>query len=225
MKQRAFVAVALGAVALLAASLVMASNMGFKLNYQLTGPAAAPENGTNTIALPFNQQTGINTAADLAADINATGPGQVVQVSRYVKSTASLNSYVTTGADPVGFALVPGEGYRVQVDGNVNYIIVGSHDPGLGITLTGPAAAPENGTNTYTYPYHSIASNAAELAAEIDAAGGVGTVVQVSRYVKSTASLSSYVTSGADPTGFALVPGEAYRIQVGSDVTFTPAHY
>lgn len=216
--------IALILAAVVVAGGVFASNMGFKLNYPLTGPVTGTsENGTNTIGLPLNMQTGLADAFDLIQDIELSGgPGSVTNVQTYVKSAGGLALY--DGATGAPFPLVSGEHYRVQVASDISYIIVGSHDPSMGITLTGPVlGTSENGTNTYAYPYHSVSVLADQLLAEIDAAAGSPVAVNIQRYVKSAGGLDLY--DGATGAAFPLVPGEGYRIQVSADVTFIPAHY
>jgi len=108
------------AVALTGTALV-ASNMGFKLNYALNLAGAAPDTGTTTLALPDNRQTGLNNALDLMNDI---GFANVLSVQKYLKASDSLQVY--TGRKNVGgpnaFALAPGEAYRIRVGTTVNYI-------------------------------------------------------------------------------------------------------
>jgi hypothetical protein len=111
---------ALGLTALLVAGGLMASNMGFKLNYQLSGPGSS-NSGTNTLALPYNQQTNLLDAKNLIDDINAAaGSSVVVQVARFLKATDGTESY--TGTFGTAFPLVPGQAYTVQVNSTVTYI-------------------------------------------------------------------------------------------------------
>src|SRR5262245_45164412 len=101
-----------GAVALTGTALV-ASNMGFKLNYQLLQPGGGVSlSGTNTIALPDNRQTGLNDAKNLMDDI---GFNNILEVQKFIKSNDSLQVYTgRKGTGPV-FSLAPGEGYRVKM--------------------------------------------------------------------------------------------------------------
>lgn len=223
MRNRAFLVTAVAVAAMLVAGGLFASNMGFKLNYQLQGPGGGSLSGTSTVSLPYNAQTNLNNALDLIQDINAAaGASVVVAVSQFVKTNDGLNSY--DGVAGTAFALVPGQGYRVAVNASVNYIIVGSHDPGLVIGFDGPGTNGSlSGTNSYAYPYHATSANASDLIAEINAAAGAGVVVAVSQFVKSNDGLNSY--DGVAGTAFALVPGESYRVTVNSDVSFVPSHF
>ena len=228
MRKRTFLVAAVGLVAVLVAGGLFASNMGYKLNYALEGQGVNNSNtGTTSLALPYNQQTDLLDAEGLLLDINATGGGVANQIARLVKSTD--NPEVYTGFSGTNFLLVPGEGYQVKVDagGTINYIIVGSHNPALGIDLDGQGTNGSNtGTTRWSYPYHSTAANAEDLIMEINAFTGVTSVLQVARLIKSTDGLEVY--TGFSGTNFTLTPGEAYDIKVdaGLDVTaWIPSHF
>ena len=225
MSKRNYVVVAVAVAALLVAGGLFASNMGFKLNYVMDGPGDnGSASGTQSLALPFNQQTSLVNASDLKGDIEAAVPASVVSISKFVQETDSLAGY--TGISPLDdFPLVPAEGYRVQLSTAVNYIIVGSHDPGMIVNLDGPGTNLSlSGTSDYAYPYHSTASLASELREEINLVVGSSAVVSISQFVRTSDSLNGY--TGISPLDdFALVPGESYRVQVNTDVAFTPAHY
>ncbi len=221
-----FAVVAVAAIAVLVAGGIFASNMGFKLNYPLeTAGTNGSASGTNSLALPYNQQTNIVNASDLRADINATaGADVVLSISRFVKSTDLLASYL--GASLANdFALSAGEGYRVQVASDVNYIVVGSHDPGLVVSLdTVGTNGSASGTNDFAYPYHGTAATASELRAEINAQAGGDAVLSVSRFTRSTDLLQSYLGASL-ANDFNLDPGRSYRVQVSQNVAYVPSHY
>jgi hypothetical protein len=225
MKKRVFLMAAMGLVATLVAGGLVASNMGFKLNAQLLGPApGVSSSGNNAIALPYNQQTSITTAEDLINDINAVAGSDVVgSVSRFVKADNSLESY--TGLTGTNFSIESGQGYFVVVTQDANYIVVGSHNPSLGLSLDAPGTnGSASGTNLYAYPYHSTAANAEDLINEINAHAGADVVGSVSALLIADNSLASY--TGLTGTNFSLVPGESYFIVVTSDVAgFVPDHY
>ena len=71
--------VALSTIVLLVAGVVVASNMGFKLNKVINGQGddigggLLSNSGTQDIALPFNQQTSITMASHLRTDIINAG--------------------------------------------------------------------------------------------------------------------------------------------------------
>jgi hypothetical protein len=228
MNKRSIVIVA--AVLVLVAGALFASNMGFKLNYALIAAGGTiPEGGTsqtgtNTIALPYNPQTGITTASALYNDI---GSAAVQNIQRFNRDTDTFSLYAGTTGD---FNLDPGEGYRIRmaVGGTTNYIIVGSHDPSLSIDLPAPGdALPEGGTSLtgttyFGYPYHSTAATADDLATDI----GSSNVQNIQQYNRATDTITLH-SPGSGP-GFTLVPGAAYqiRMKVGSGIpAYTPSHY
>jgi hypothetical protein len=216
--------IALAAIVLLVAGVVVASNMGFKLNKPLEGPGTnGSASGTQDVALPFNQQTSLVNASHLRDDIIASG-GTGVSISRFNQQTDALATYagVTVDSD---FALVPAEGYRIKLSNTINYIIVGSHDPGLVVTLDGPGTnGSSSGTQLYAYPYHSTANMASQLRAEIIAQAGGAVTLSISRFNPQTDALLTYsgVTVESD---YALTPGEAYIIKTSADIAYVPSHY
>lgn len=230
MRNKILWAGALGVVAVLIAGGIFASNMGFKINLSLEGPqantsASMLSNGTQIIALPFNQQTDLANAEDLIGDI---GAASVDFVERYVSLDDATEFY--TGAAGTNFLLEPGDAVYVTVLADLPYIAVGSHDPSLGINFEGPqantsASMLSNGTNGYAYPYHSVAATAEELIGEIELFAGVPGVVDfVERYSGLNDALEFY--TGAAGTNFNLVPGEGYLVTVTADVNgYVPSHY
>ena len=226
MNKRRFAVVAVAAIAMLVAGGIYASNMGFKLNYPLeTAGTNGSSSGTNTIGLPYNQQTNLVAASDVRADINATaGSSAVISISKFVKGTDLLLTY-TGSSSATDFPIVPGEGYRVQVNTDVNYIVVGSHNPSLSVNLdTVGTNGSASGTNDFSFPYHGTAVRAADIRDEINAQAGGSAVISISRFVRTTDLLETY-TGSSDATNFLVAPGRSYRIQVNQNVGYTPSHY
>jgi hypothetical protein len=221
MKNRKLVLTVVSMVAVAALVLaggVMASNMGFKLNLPLLAASGGVSaSGTNYVALPYNQQVGLVTAKDLFLDI----PG-AQQINRHVKSNDSFDFYSIAGSNlpPNGWNLAAGEAYIVKMGANLNYIVVGSHNPGLSVSLVGPG--PGSGTNYYAHPYHGVAANAKDLFFEIG-----GPIQQLNRHVKLNDSFDFYSIAGTNlpPNGWDLKPGEGYIVKVGANHSFVPAHY
>ena len=210
-----------GVTALLLAGGLMASNMGFKLNFPLVGSNdSASISGTNYMGMPYNQQVGINNARDLFLDI-----GGVQSISQHRKFDDLFEFYTAsnTSIPPNGFAINAAEGYIVKLPDNTPYVVVGSHDPGLTVALVG-AADPGSisGTNYYTHPYHGVAANAKDLFLEM----GAG-IQSLSQHRKFDDLFEFYTASNSSipPNGFLLSPGEAYIVKASSNVPFTPNHY
>lgn len=213
MRNRTFVLAALALAAVLVGGGLLASNMGFKLAYELSSTDSST--GSNTLGLPFNQQTNLANAEDLIGDINTSvGSVVVVSVSEYIKSDDAFAPY--TGFSGTNFNLVPGDGYLVKVSQDGTYIIVGSHNPSLVVNFS--ASDSPTGSNFYSFPYHGTPTDALGLLTDIG-----GGVVSVSEYVKSDDAFAPY--TGFSGTNFALAPGESYLVKVSTDVAYTPSHY
>jgi hypothetical protein len=233
-KKTLFAVVTVSLCAIVAAGGLLASNMGFKLNYRLTTTAAGGGAGTgkNTLALPYFRQTGLNNALELMGDIgNTSGTPSIIpvaSVSRFLEATDTLATYTGRMGSPTGtpFALTAGEGYNVSMYSNVNYIVVGSHDPSLIISMDGPGAGSASGKNFLATPYNITSTNSLQLMNDI---GGVIIipVASVSRFITSTDSLATYTGRMGSPTGtpFLLTPGEAYKVSMYTTVAYTPSHY
>lgn len=225
MSKRTYIgATMVGLAVLLTASALVASNMGFKLNYTLNHVlVGTSKTGTNLIALPDNKQAGMATAKNLIDDI---GLLSVTQIQRFVKSTDLFANY--TGRPPqlpaADFALVAGDGYVVKMKTATNYIIVGSDEPDLAYTLNQTAAGvSKTGTNYYAYNYHQTAIRAKALLDDI----GLLSVTQIQRFIRSTDLVAGY--TGRPPqlpaTDFDLVPGDVYIIKMKTTTAYKPSHY
>ena len=215
-------AVIVGLAVMLTAGTLVASNMGFKVNYTLQATAAGvSKDGTNVIALPDNRQTGMNLASQLQTDIGGTGVATNVQ--KFIKASNIYQIYTGVKGSAADFSLAPGEGYKVKVASNVNYIVVGSDDPSIAYPLQATAAGvSKDGTNFYAYNYHQTSTSASALQTEI---GGSAVATNVQKFIKATNLLQVYTGIKGSAADFPLVPGEAYFIKVASNVNFTPSHY
>ena len=131
-KRRVTALVVIATAAAVVAGGLMASNMGFKLNYPLQNTqSGVSKTGRNTIGLPYNRQVGIDTASQLLADVSAGGIS-AIQLEQFNKQFDTNEPYPGPAGD---FGLVASEAYLLRVTTSGDYIIVGSHDPGLGISL------------------------------------------------------------------------------------------
>jgi hypothetical protein len=227
-----FIGALVGVLAVVLAGGLLASNMGFKLNYALIATTqAVPEGGTsfdgsNDLSLPDNPQAGMVTANDLRIDVGAPANGGI---SKFLRASNTLQTYTGKGAG-LNFNIVAGEGYRVRVTGTttVNYIVVGSHNPTLShVLIASTQPVPEggtsfDGTNTYNYPYHSVAATANDLRLEIGLPANGG----ISKLLRASNTFQTYTGKGAG-LNFNLVPGAAYRIRVTgtTNISFVPNHY
>jgi hypothetical protein len=225
MKNRKVMLTALSIVtvgALVLAGGLLASNMGFKLNLPLVaGSVGVSASGTNFIGLPYNQQVGQVTARDLFTDILAGGSVQFLNKHRKIDDQFEFYTFGGGSLPPNGWNLQAGEAYIAKVGANQNYIIVGSHNPGLSINLVAGAGSA-SGTNFYVHPYHGVAATARDLFLEIG-----GSVQFINKHRKLDDQFEFYTFGGGSrpPNGWNLAPGEGYIIKVGSNIGLTPAHY
>jgi len=215
-------AVLVALAVVMTAGTLVASNMGFKLNYSLDGPGGVAKTGNSTLALPDNRQAGVNTARQLMEDI---GFLSVSQVQRFLASSDAFLSY--TGRSPQNhannFNLLAGEAYIVKMKTSVNYIVVGSDDPAISYTLNGPGGAAKTGNNFYAFNYHQTAATAKQLMDDV----GFQSVSQVQRFIRSSDAFLSY--TGRSPqnhaNNFNLTPGEGYIVKMKTAVAYSPSHY
>jgi hypothetical protein len=239
-----FIGMLVAVLAVVLAGGLVASNMGFKLNYTLIAATnAVPEtavggnglsqDGTNDLALPDFPQSGMVLASNLITDI---GPAAKGGISKLIRDNNSLTTYTGLLGTKPDFALVAGDAYRVRVTGAVNvpYIVVGSHNPSLSHTLiaatnpvpetaVGGNGLSQDGTNSYNLPYHSVAATASALIAEIGPAAKGG----VSKLIRDNNSLTTYTGLLGTKPDFALVPGAGYRVRITgtTNISFVPNHY
>ena len=161
--------------------------------------------------------------------INDIGGGSVLpvtSVSKFNEASDSFAVYTGRMGSPSGiFALTAGEGYFVQMASNVNYIVVGSHDPSLAISLDAPGGGSASGKNLLSPPYNITATNSLQLIQDIGG-GSVLPVTSVSKFNAATDTFAVYTGRMGSPSAiFALAPGEAYFVQMNTTVPYTPSHY
>lgn len=217
-KKTFFGAMAVVTAVALTGSALVASNMGFKLNYTLSQAGAGSNSGTNTLALPDNRQTGLNDAKNLMDDI---GSASVASVAKFLSTNDSLQTYTGRKGTGAVFSLASGEGYYVKMATSVNYIVVGSDDPALAYSLKQAGVGSNSGTNFYSYNYHQTAADAKTLMDDI----GSASVASVAKFLRSNDSLQTYTGRKGTGAVFTLTPGEAYYVKMATTVNYTPSHY
>jgi hypothetical protein len=181
------------------------------------GPSA---DGTNTLALPYIPQFGIENAQQLINAINAAG-GVVKNVQRYDESTDVFELFSI--GDPSPFLLKPGEALLVQMDTGVDYFAAGAHDPMVSITLE-DASMPDSasGVNFVALPYYSTVTNARELVEDI-CRPSTDCVANVQRFNQATSQWEVYEYSSDD--GFDVIPCRGYLVTMNATVQYVPSHY
>ncbi len=138
------------------------------------------------------------TASDLRDLINDQSPGTtnaVISISRFVKATDLLQTYAGVSMAN-NFDLIPGEGYRVQVNDKIDgdgsgsndfeFQITGRDDPNFTFNLheeSGTTPVSASGTTDYCPPYHRTADTASDLENQINASPNGGAFAEASRFL------------------------------------------
>src|SRR3989304_6055375 len=96
-KKNSYVVIAVAVCAILAAGGILASNMGFKLNYPLNkAGTAGSKTGFRPISPPYFRQTGLNDSFELNKDIEGVAAppfSKVLSVSKFLEATDGLQTY------------------------------------------------------------------------------------------------------------------------------------
>lgn len=207
-------------VALVVVSGLLASNMGFKYNYTLlSGSDPGSNSGANTISLPYFRADGVVSASDLQ---NSIGFADVANVQAFDEAGDALSIFTGRKGSGPDFNLVSGEANFVKMNSNVQYVVVGSHDPSFSVDLDSGAEVDSlSGTNFYAYPYHSTAETAQQLMDDI----GFVNVANIQRFEESDDSLAVYTGRKGSGPDYSLVPGEGYFVKMNTTVAYVPSHY
>jgi len=193
---RTKVLLSVAAALMLIISLVaVGSNMGFKISIPLAAGGA-----NNWVSIPFyNSYT---NASGIFTDVTNCS-----QVSRW-DNTIGFQTWTGRGTN---FNTTAGEAYLVKVSVANNWIVVGSHNPGLAVSLSAGGDS-----NWVSVPYHTTATNASTLFTQISNAS------QVSRWDNPTGLMQTWTGRG---TNFNLAAGEGVLVKVSVANSWTPAHY
>jgi hypothetical protein len=233
---------AAGLAVALTGSALIASNMGFKLNYHLQAfSAGVSAQGVNTIALPNNRQSNINNAEDLMRDISGNNTiSNVTLMSKYLNDSDTFQNYTgRKNATPpnTAFPLVAGEAYYAKMATTADYIVVGSHNPVLPYRLAkgGDSISGSGGPNSaqgvtfFAYNYNQTSQDAEALMRDISGNGTITNVTLVAKYLLASDTQQNYTgRKNATPpnTAFPLLPGEAYFIKMATTApAYIPSHY
>jgi len=220
------------AVALFVTSggLLMASNMGFKINTALQNGFVAPgPKGDNWRGLPWNSPNTTYTAlCNTFANAGATKANiALLTVNAATGVTTTVNCAVGNAA------LIPvGAGIRVRVTGAVapaspaNIVLVGSSNETAPFpTIQGGFVAPgPKGDNWLAPPYHTTSVNAANICSTFGLLVGQGTVTRV----EATTGVATTHSCGLAANNFNLIIGEAVRVRkntAGNIVGTLPPHF
>lgn len=205
----------------LVASSALASNTGFKLNYDLKA------GGKNFVSVPYfyfpdgDVSNDMQTACDMCPDFE-TGGCSIVNIVRFNKMGSSLApvTYACISPCAIAFPITPGEGYFVNASADCTADIVGSHDDDYStggaknITLT-------QGNNPVSVPYHVQADTACDLCDHLDTDNPGGTLSAVVRIDAVTGAPLTYSCLSPCAIAYTLDPGRAYfLVPTGSPVSW-----
>jgi hypothetical protein len=217
------------AVAVMCASggLLMASNMGFKINKALTSGflgAQAPK-GHNWISLPYTSPYANAKAFCTAAGV-ATNAGTATIID---PATGTLTNFLCGGAGP-GFTINGAQGLRFTIAGAgvPSAVLVGASNEATQLSILDNflgAQAPKK-YNWVSVPYHTTWVKANDICVTM---ANATNAVTITRIDASTGGVTNHLCGqGAGGTGnFSLVIGESVRItRAGAGViTFFPPHF
>lgn len=227
------------AVAVFATSsgILMASNMGFKINRSLRNGFVSPgPKNENRISYPYNNP--YTTAKLLCNSVGAVGAGATGStVAQLDPATGATVSFACPLAGP-GFTPVPQRGVRARLgaSGPTSAVLVGSSvESGAGSfypTLIGgfvSTTAPK-GDNELSVVYHTTRTNAEGICDDIAACNaGSKAGLSVIRLDSATGSSTSHPCATAI-NNFSLVIGESVIVRKTTagnlgPGTCAPAHF
>ncbi len=197
---------------------LVASNMGFVVNCPLTAAGPGSRSGTNTLNLPYQRDAQLLSAARLFTDL---GLSNVAVMYKFLEASDGLQFYTGRKGSAPDFALPVGDGIVIKMNASVNYVVGGSSDPQIVLSLDGPGVAHLTGTNLVGLPYHSTAHTASALMQDI----GFANVANVQRFVTETDGPEIYTGRKGSPPDFPLDPCESYFIKMSTTVNYIPSHY
>jgi len=206
------------------AAIAIASNMGFKLNYNLVTNTAG--NNVNWVSIPYFDN--YSAAEDICTDINtvdcAAGTANSV---RYFDTANNTDVTHSCGSTKNNFNIVAGQAYAVFVTTSCTYKLVGSHDDSydstLGISFSTNSAG--NNVNWIAVPYHTQASLAENLCTEINTA--CSNIVSSIRYFDVANNTDVTHSCGSTKNNFSITPGTGYAafVTAAGSNCWHPSHY
>ena len=217
-----------------AAGALLASNMGFKLSYNLVNAGTV---GNNWVSLPYYytpadlNSNSLVDAEDLCDDIG--GPcaaASSCSIGRWNTATDAPVTWTFQGTRGTPFTLTAGESVFVKVKAGTTFVVVGSHNPSLGYAL---ANAGTVGNNWFSVPYHAnlpdnnanSLMDAEDLCDDIGGPCAAASSCTIGRWNTATDAPVTWTCQGTRGTPFTLTTGEGVFIKVNANTTYTPSHY
>jgi hypothetical protein len=109
---------------------------------------------------------------------------------------------------------------------NLDYIVVGAHDPSFAHSLEAPTPGVSlSGKNFVGPPYNIVATNALQMMQDIGN-GSIAPVASIARYLAVSDGFAVYTgRMGSPAPNFPILIGEAYFISMYTTTPWTPSHY
>jgi hypothetical protein len=196
----------------------VASNMGFKENKQIFRQLPAAIQYGNLVALPFNNP--YLTSQDICDALNLSVGDATCQIQQINAGTGVTATDTCGGGGSFPLAARVGVSV-VQCTVNHSGIIVGSHAPGVGVTLSLQAVTPpEKGTNNFPIPFHTTNATSQNVCDDL------GLVAPVSiRRNQADIAVPLIDTCGGGGA-FNLVLGESLIIKnLAATISPIPSHF
>ncbi len=186
-----------------------------------------PINGTYWISLPASPNPPVTNAEQLLAY------GPFTSVARLRTATDTIHTWngttCTPAVDPDSqgpnascttscFCVTPGEGYQATVSGAPRDWAITGADGVAVYQLLAPGPGSATGKHLISFGT-DLPPGVTAYSIMLDIGGGVITpVTSISRYVTATDTIQAYTGRMGAGIPFALVPGEAYRVQMNTTV-------
>ena len=219
--------VLVAATMLVAGSVAVASNTGFKLNKPLV-VAGTGSIGQNWTSLPYFSPYTNGTVLCQQFALVSTGAirGQLTKIDPNTGGSVTANC--GTLAQTNAFTWNAGQGIRIRNGGiapPTSTIVVGSHNPALSLTI--PDSGNGNvGSFWFAVPYHTTAISAADLCNSIGMTSAGGLRGSVGRLNATTGGFTSVNCGNAAASSLILVLGEAVRLrEPNGPMSFVPSHF
>jgi hypothetical protein len=197
-------------VVLVSGSMVLGSNMGFKLNMPLPQKTGLAPQGFNIMALPY-----LVPYADRQCLCDQLGLSGSAVVQEFDASNGTLDFYLCGGAAcGAAAALTSGTATFITDTGSSgSAIVVGAHDPAKSIQLECNTSNLPQGDNWVSVPYHSTSASKQALCDE------VGPVVTVSEFDGNNGTISTYFCDINPANDTPLTKGRAAKIVLDTGST------
>lgn len=189
------------------------------LNFELVTTAGSD---FNWIGLPHFRAE-VNDSSALFDELNGQGGGNLVRtIAKWNPISQTYTQYSRVPFPLGNFSLAIGEAYRVEVNNASNFALQGAEPVrnSLEYTLRKTQGSSFNWLSLPWYKTDLVF--ASDLTADVDNAAGSSSVLTVSEWNPVSQQFTQYVPRFG--TGnFDVSRGQAYRVEVNKNVTYTPS--